>query len=472
MRPVPRRLVVALLVSLSLSGLLGACGGHSPTEPGGSAGASLRLSVGPAPSTSPLTVGMTSYSGAWLVRADNTSVDCTATASWRSSDPSVATIAPGGVLHAVGAGVATITATCEGVSASAGVTVYEAAALAGIVRDEAGSPLQGANVWVQDSKYGRAATTDGSGRYRIDFIRRGGNYPVSARKDGYETVSQTMTLAAPETVQDFTLTVGLSVTGKVTELGLGALAEATVEVTSGVNAGQSDTTTSWGAYALLHLKPGRFTLRARKAGYESVERTLDTAISTNVDFELKSAYGTCLVSVNPLAIDGFPSAGGSATIDVNAAAGRTWSASVNQPWIAASGGSAGPGQVLLRIQPSVPGATDVREAIVRVGCGPNEGQNVRVSQYPDCRVALAWAADSPTSFTAAGGTGHVTVKTGVPSCYWEAVSRSDWIRTVGVRQWRGDLDSYFVVDPNPTGAARTGSLVIGEQVWEVRQAAQ
>jgi hypothetical protein len=40
---------------------------------------------------------------------------------------------------------------------------------------------------------------------------------------------------------------------------------------------------------------------------------------------------------------------------------------------------------------------------------------------------------------------------------------------VGINDWRGDLDIYFVVKENPSGVPRTGPIVVGETTWPVKQ---
>jgi hypothetical protein len=96
------------------------------------------------------------------------------------------------------------------------------------------------------------------------------------------------------------------------------------------------------------------------------------------------------------------------------------------------------------------------------------GQNVWISQNPDCHIHLEAAADSPATFGAAGGVGHLTV-TSTPWCHWTARSQVDWMSIVGINDWRGDLDIYFVVKENPSGVPRTGLIVIGEATWRVTQ---
>ncbi len=484
MRPVVSRLVVALVGSVLAAALLAACGGsNSPISPGPGTGASVTVNVSSMGEKYPMShadliAGMSRNAVAWLTLAGAARQICT-TGVWTSSNPLIATVTSGGKIDAIPAGTATIYATCAGATGTATVTVYDQGALSGTVRNESGATLEGADVELSVNIMGpfigsNTALTDATGHYRITGAASGHEYSVGVTKNGYESLWTTVTLAGPETQQDFTLKTGFNVYGTVTEAGVGPLQGVTVAVTSGVNTGKTQTTDSYGKYFLQHMLPGRFTLQASKAGYDSVEQTIDTSVGLAVDFVLKSSYGSCLISVNPLIIDRFASAGGTATINVTGAPGRTWTASSDQPWIqVASGGSGtGAGQVLLQLLPAAAGAADVRNGNVRVGCGPAEGQTIQVSQLPDCAVTLSWAAGSPTTFPATLSGGSVDVKTGTPGCHVWYVSLNDWITTTGVRDWYGNGNIGFIVQPNTTGAPRTGAIVVGEKKWEITQAGQ
>jgi hypothetical protein len=104
-----------------------------------------------------------------------------------------------------------------------------------------------------------------------------------------------------------------------------------------------------------------------------------------------------------------------------------------------------------------------------IRCSSSGGQNVWISQNPDCQVRLQAAPDSPETFSAAGGVGHLWVQTGTPGCHWNARSQADWMHIVGVNDWRGNLEVRFVVKENPTRVGRTGLIVVGETSWQVTQ---
>ena len=126
---------------------------------------------------------------------------------------------------------------------------------------------------------------------------------------------------------------------------------------------------------------------------------------------------------------------------------------------------------MFRVLPYAAGTgTEPRTGAVMIRCSASEGQNVWVTQNPDCQAALTANPDTPSVFPASGGVGHLTIRTGVPGCRWRADSAADWIRAVGVNSWRGDYDRVsFVVEENRTGVTRTGAFIVGERVWTVRQ---
>lgn len=397
---------------------------------------------------------------------------CTATATWSSSDPDVVFVEQNGWATGLRPGPVTLTAVCWGISGSLQETVREGAVLFGTVRDAERRPIAGAGVSVVGRwKGGWFSETDSGGAYRIGGMPRGDSYTVTAHKAGFERSSAAMTLEAAEARYDFALRVGVRVSGEVLEAGVGPLVGATVEVVSGPNAGRKAVTSQNGYFELPHLLPGLLTLRAGKAGYVPDEDLVEALDDVSHRFELRPSLGTCLSPIAPPVVDRFPSAGGDWTLMVPAAPGRSWSAASEQAWVEFPAGQAGsgPGELLLHVLPAAPGATDVRTAVIRVGCSATEGDHFRIVQLPAWGESVTWAVGSPSSFPASGGAGSVQVRTRVPRCRWESVSEAAWLRTVGVNSWAGDFDVSFTVDRN-AGAARVGTLVFGEARWEVRQA--
>jgi len=184
--------------------------------------------------------------------------------------------------------------------------------------------------------------------------------------------------------------------------------------------------------------------------------------------------GGCIASLAPALFKYFPSAGGTGTVKVVPAEGRTWTASPRDSWIEVlpEGTGSGPGTFTFRAKPNPdPFGTSFRRGAVRVGCSVSEWQDVLVWQVPDCRTTIEWASGSPRSFTAAGGRGGVWVVTDSPyTCPWQAISQVRWITILTGPERTGEGAVNFDVAPNPAGTPRTGTLLIGEKPWQVTQA--
>ena len=154
-----------------------------------------------------------------------------------------------------------------------------------------------------------------------------------------------------------------------------------------------------------------------------------------------------------------PAPGGSQPISVSTGADCTWTAGSNVPWIAiaAPTGGSGNGSVRLDIQANVDAA--------RVGTATVAGKTVTINQESGCTVGIN---PSSTPMVVGGGPGSFTVTAGV-GCAWTATSTVTWIAITGGGTGSGGGTVTFNVDPNATGATRTGTITIGSQVFTVTQ---
>jgi Carboxypeptidase regulatory-like domain len=344
--------------------------------------------------------------------------------------------------------------------------------VSGTVRDVTGAAIADARVFGGNvfAKSGPsfAVQTDSAGRYRGELPS--GRWTVSASKPGY-LGSSTDLLIDGNRVTD--LTLQLLIGGTVTEAGVGALEGATVEFVSGPNTGLAFSTHPVGTqnYSFINVLPGESRIRASKQGYDSVEQTVNLPVTTSVNFTLKWSYGTCLRSVEPVLFDLFPSSGGPGSASVNVNSNRTWSAMPDVPWIEVNQSTSGSGRVDFRVAPQPLSAVLERRGAVMIRCSATEGQNIWISQMPGCQIQLTAASDTPSSFPASGGTGHLLLHAGVPACHWIARSDVDWIHSVGINDGAGDSppDVRFLVSSNTSGQPRAGSFIVGETPWRVTQ---
>jgi hypothetical protein len=392
-------------------------------------------------------------------------------AGWVSSNPPVATVDSTGVVSGVSAGEATLSATCSGVTGSTTVTVLAGAALTGTVTEINGTPVASANVVVLGSPT-QSGTTDDNGEYRVTGLARGRTFDASVSRRGYEITKGTVSLTAAENRQNFTLVPGVEVWGFTLLANGDPIPGATVEIVSGADTGKRAVTEVNGSYWFYHLQPGPMTLRASKAGYDTETQSVVVLENTRVQFYLKASHGSCLTSVFPLVFDRYTSAGGEEAIRVEANPGSAWTATADQAWIGfpLPPGGTGPGTLRIRIQPAPADRAISRTAIVRVGCSPTEGDNVKVTQLLDCKTTVAWAPGTPPSFPASGGTAFtVLVRTAAPGCLWDSKPQADWFHTAGPSSALGDYDVTIVALSNTSPSPRVGVIVFGETPLEVRQ---
>jgi hypothetical protein len=352
-------------------------------------------------------------------------------------------------------------------------------AVSGTIRDDADRPLAGVQVTAGQlfSKTGPAfqTATDNMGRYAGRLPT--GSHMFWLTKPGFRPLRREGVVVSGDTTIDATLQQGVIVSGAIREPGADLVDGVTIEIISGSNAGHKTVSGSGpfrGAYRFDYLLPGEMRLRASKQGYDTVEQAITATIDTTADFNLRMTYGSCLRSVGPLFFDQYRAIGGAETIDVQANADRSWTATSEVTWleIPTPPTRSGSDRIAVRVQPHPIGAIDSRRGVLTIRCSASEAQAVTFVQKPDCQVRLAAGPTTPPVFPSEGGIGGLNLEVGVAQCLWKAESRADWMHTVGVSSWRGlppISEVKFVVQPNPTGAPRTGQILVGETVWTVDQ---
>ena len=165
----------------------------------------------------------------------------------------------------------------------------------------------------------------------------------------------------------------------------------------------------------------------------------------------------CTYSVSPTSQDVGPGpASGSTSIATGA--GCPWTSSSNVEWISvATPSGSGPAQVTFSTQAN-PGPP-------RSGTFVLVGQVFTVNQSSAC----TWTFVPPNHVVGAeGGNGNILVIV-AGACTWAAVSNAEWITVTSGASGAGGGLVQFVVAPNP-GAARTGTLTIAGQRYDVIQA--
>lgn len=165
----------------------------------------------------------------------------------------------------------------------------------------------------------------------------------------------------------------------------------------------------------------------------------------------------CSYALSPRAQD-VPGGGGSGTVTVTTAAGCSWTASSHVDWIApAATSGTGPGQLAFTVA--------ANSGPARTGTFVAAGQTFTVRQPSPC----SWTFVPPShAFDANGGNGAILVLVTGP-CTWTAVSNASWITVTSGASGTGNGLVQFAAAAN-TGPARTGTLTIGGERYDVAQA--
>jgi len=170
----------------------------------------------PAPTVNALTVtgsaplvGATSQFTATAAFSNGTTQNVTSQASWRSSNPSVASVNGSGVVSGLAAGTADVTATYQSASGTTHLAVSPPViptyAISGLVTDgTSGGVLPNINVQVSSGpSAGASAKSDSGGRYTVAGVRAG-TMTLSASATSYQSVDKTITVTG-DTFLDFIL---------------------------------------------------------------------------------------------------------------------------------------------------------------------------------------------------------------------------------------------------------------------------
>ena len=361
---------VVMIGALVLSG----CGGKSTQAPQGSPTAPTRTVTSVVVSGTAPGIGDTAQFTATATLSDGRTQDVTATASWQSSNTTVATVSNRGVVTGIGPGEGDIVATYEQVRGSLHLVLGPRLfTLSGLVTDAVtGQPIPGAEVEVLTGEDAgrKSPSADTDGRYAIAGLHPG-SFTIRTRATGYFSSDGNVTISDANVRFDVTLRRSFTLSGVVTNAATGILIQgAEAEVLNGEDAGRTARADNSGMYALTGLHAGSFTIRFKANGYESGTHAVTiTNADVRVDFALRPC--TFVVSNTNVTVS---SGGGTATITVTTGATCNWTATSNAAFITITSGANGTGNGTVTF------SVTANSGAARSGTLTIAGQTVTVTQ--------------------------------------------------------------------------------------------
>ena len=177
-----------------------------------------------------------------------------------------------------------------------------------------------------------------------------------------------------------------------------------------------------------------------------------TQAGTSCSFTLDAASGAA------------PAAGGTGSVRVFAPGACAWTASSNAAWLSiVSSGASGTSEV--QFAAAANGSAAPRSGTLTIA-----GLTYTVNQAgAPCSYSITGTATSPTLAAEGVGGQSFDFTATFPGCAPAAVSYANWI-TVSATAFAGTSGSAaYSVAPNPYGAPRSGTIVVGNAVYTVRQ---
>ena len=169
---------------------------------------------------------------------------------------------------------------------------------------------------------------------------------------------------------------------------------------------------------------------------------------------------SCTYSLTPTA-QSFTATGGNGTVNVTTLTGCGWTATSNATWLSINSGASGNGNGAVLYT-----AVSNANTTARTGTLTIAGQTFTVTQ--EALVCTYSISRTSQSFTSDGGNGVIEV-TSRNGCNWTATRSDPWITINSGTPGNGNGAVSFTVAPNPTPAARTGTLTVAGQTVTLTQ---
>jgi hypothetical protein len=177
--------------------------------------------------------------------------------------------------------------------------------------------------------------------------------------------------------------------------------------------------------------------------------------------QIVQAAAKCQFTLAP-ASQTIAAGGGSGTIAVTAPSGCVWNVADVPGWIAITSAASGNGNGNVTFSLGSNSSAIPRTATLTIA-----GQPYLVTQQgAGCSYTIGRNAQT---LPAAGGAGTPIAITATPGCTWTAISNVPWIAGVTPASGTDSGTVNFSVAVNPSGASRTGTLTVANQIFTVTQ---
>jgi hypothetical protein len=189
-------------------------------------------------------------------------------------------------------------------------------------------------------------------------------------------------------------------------------------------------------------------------------------------FTVNQAAVSCTFSLNPTSAN-VAAAAATGTFTVTTQAGCSWTAVSAAAWVTVtappSGAGAGTADVSYSVQTNPDPST--RSTTITVG-----NQSFTINQAaaaappPPPPPACTYTLDPTSASVGAAGAGGTFTVTTQSNCVWTATTTDAWITVSNTGSTTGSGAVTYSVQPNATGAGRSGSISVSGQTFAVTQA--
>ena len=174
-------------------------------------------------------------------------------------------------------------------------------------------------------------------------------------------------------------------------------------------------------------------------------------------FSFTTDVSPCTFSLNASKVTA-PASGGTYGVDVVTGSGCEWAVASALPWVDLwTGGGSGSGTLAFEVVPNP--STTSRSGAIEIA-----GQFLTVSQAAGVEACSYGVTPTVFSFSAASGSGQVSVTTSGALCAWTVVSSQSWL-VPAVKGGSGVARFSFAIKPNNGITNRQATLTVGP--WAV-----